>query len=219
MQIISRKVAKSQGLKKYFTGKPCKRGHVVERHVSDKSCCQCRSDKSKQWHLDNKEYHDEINRLWYWANRERHLKNNRRWREENRAKYLARIKRYREENRERVNSGIRRWQRRQWATNPEYRMERGMRDMLRRTLNEKTSRTADHLGYAAADLKIHLERQFIKGMSWDNYGEWHIDHITPVSWFIEQGETDPAVINCLSNLRPIWAKDNLSKGDRQTNLI
>lgn len=52
---------------------------------------------------------------------------------------------------------------------------------------------------------------FEPGMSWDNRGEWHIDHIKPVCIFIREGETDPAVINALSNLRPLWAEENLSR--------
>ena len=34
-----------------------------------------------------------------------------------------------------------------------------------------------------SQLKEHIEKQFVDGMSWDNWGEWHIDHIKPVSKF------------------------------------
>tara|TARA_R110001632_G_C11239674_1_gene407566 strand:+ start:241 stop:825 length:585 start_codon:yes stop_codon:yes gene_type:complete len=67
-------------------------------------------------------------------------------------------------------------------------------------------------GYTIGHLREHLQSLFVKGMSWDNKAEWHIDHIKPVSLFIEEGITDPAIINALSNLQPLWAKDNLSKG-------
>lgn len=42
--------------------------------------------------------------------------------------------------------------------------------------------------------------------------EWHVDHIIPVSELVRCGVTDPAKINALENLRPMWAKDNMSKG-------
>lgn len=48
-------------------------------------------------------------------------------------------------------------------------------------------------------------------MSWDNRGEWHIDHIVPVAVMVRDGITDPAIINALTNLQPLWAKDNLAK--------
>lgn len=89
------------------------------------------------------------------------------------------------------------------------------RDMLKRCLaltGERKSRTTERcLGYSSSDLKRHIEAQFADGMSWDNWGAWHIDHITPVAVLVRSGVTDPAEINALSNLRPLWAKDNLSK--------
>ena len=48
-------------------------------------------------------------------------------------------------------------------------------------------------------------------MSWENWGEWHIDRIIPVSKFDE--ETPPSIVNALTNLQPLWAADNLKKRD------
>ena len=59
------------------------------------------------------------------------------------------------------------------------------------------------LGYSALDLKQHIESMFTEGMSWDNHGEWHIDHIKQVVSF--NSDTAPSVVNALSNLRPLWA--------------
>ena len=95
-----------------------------------------------------------------------------------------------------------------------------MRSSLRRVLKTENSGRTEHvLGYSRYELRSHIERQFLKGMSWDNHGEWHIDHITPISVFLEQGISDPRVINCLTNLKPIWAKDNLSKNNKLEYLI
>lgn len=47
-------------------------------------------------------------------------------------------------------------------------------------------------------------------MSWNNYGEWHIDHIKPVSKF--RNNTPVRIVNALCNLQPLWAKENLIKG-------
>jgi hypothetical protein len=53
---------------------------------------------------------------------------------------------------------------------------------------------------------------FKDGMSFDNYGEWQIDHVVPVTLWLDKGITDVNIINDISNLQPLWAKDNLSKG-------
>ena len=77
------------------------------------------------------------------------------------------------------------------------------------------------LGYSAEELKIHLNMLFTTGMSWKNYGEWHIDHTKAVSLFDK--ETPPSIVNSLSNLKPMWAttrkingiiyEGNLNKGN------
>ena len=67
------------------------------------------------------------------------------------------------------------------------------------------------MGYLSGELKTHLEGMFADGMGWDNHGKWHVDHIKPVSAFLKDGITDPAIINALDNLQPLWAHENLSK--------
>lgn len=77
------------------------------------------------------------------------------------------------------------------------------------------------VGYRAEALKLHLERQFTKGMTWDNYGEWHVDHIVAASSFTYYSPQDAAFRACwaLSNLRPMWAGDNIRKRHHRTHLI
>lgn len=73
------------------------------------------------------------------------------------------------------------------------------------------------LGYSVQELMLHLEQQFVEGMTWENHGSvWHIDHIIPDSYF------EYTTRNCeefkrswaLDNLQPLFASDNLSKGNR-----
>ena len=90
------------------------------------------------------------------------------------------------------------------------------RDILRRCLKyfgiKKNQKTFEVLGYDNFKLKQRIECQFKDGMSWENYGEWHIDHKKPISKFNKN--TELRIINSLSNLQPLWAKDNLSKGNK-----
>ena len=89
-----------------------------------------------------------------------------------------------------------------------------LRDIVRRCLNggKKQNNTFKILGYDTTKLKQRIETQFKDGMNWGNYGKWHIDHKKPISKF-KKG-TSLALINSLSNLQPLWAKDNLSKGNK-----
>lgn len=70
------------------------------------------------------------------------------------------------------------------------------------------------LGYTSEMLRTRIEYQFQEGMSWDNYGDWHIDHKIPVARLLARGETRPHIINALSNLQPMWAEENMRKGAR-----
>jgi len=87
---------------------------------------------------------------------------------------------------------------------------------LKKRLIDKKNSTFNLLGFTVDDLIEHLESRFCKGMSWDNYGKWHIDHIRPDSSFNYTSAEDKEFQECwsLSNLQPLWAKDNLIKGKK-----
>lgn len=104
---------------------------------------------------------------------------------------------------------------------PQGRMESAMRNYVCKSLKTGAKggrRTFSLLGYTSTDLQEHLEAQFTQGMTWENYGrghgKWNIDHILPVSSFRYETPEDQDFIACwtLSNLRPMWAIDNIKKG-------
>lgn len=72
------------------------------------------------------------------------------------------------------------------------------------------------VGYTVDDLKKHLEKQFSKGMTWNNYGEWHVDHKNPRSIHNFKSSDDIDFKKCweLKNLQPLWKKDNLIKSNK-----
>jgi hypothetical protein len=72
------------------------------------------------------------------------------------------------------------------------------------------------VNYTVHDLRAHMESLFTGGMSWGNMGEWHIDHIIPVSFFIFDKPEDQEFQYCwsLDNLQPLWGKQNMSKSDK-----
>lgn len=84
---------------------------------------------------------------------------------------------------------------------------------LRRNKAKKMRQSKLITGWTIPELMTHLEVLFEDGMSFANYGDWHIDHIIPVSAVKFTDENDPIfrMIWALPNLAPLWAKDNLSK--------
>lgn len=109
--------------------------------------------------------------------------------------------------------------------NPEHvlkkRIKARVRSMLTRGVSAREFENA--IGYTRSDLVRHIERQFTAGMSWSRLmcGEIHIDHIIPASLFRIAALGDEAFRACwaLSNLRPLWARDNLAKQARVLTLL
>lgn len=78
--------------------------------------------------------------------------------------------------------------------------------------NQKVGSAVEDLGCSIKELKIYLENKFLAGMTWNNWGSWHIDHIKPLSKFnLSDRKQYLEAINFI-NLQPLWAIDNLKKG-------
>lgn len=108
-------------------------------------------------------------------------------------------------------------------TVPKANLDHRMSTMFNLALKGKKAgrRWESLVDYSIADLIRHIERQFLKGMSWSNMGEWHVDHVLPKSMFKYDDENSEEFKACwsLTNLRPLWSKDNLEKHARRTHLI
>ena len=76
----------------------------------------------------------------------------------------------------------------------------------------RASKTKQLLGCSVDDLREHLEKKFTRGMHWGNYGAWHIDHIRPCASFDLTDPEQQKVCFHFSNLQPLWAAENVSKG-------
>ena len=87
---------------------------------------------------------------------------------------------------------------------------------FRRIKQSKSTNTQQLLGCSWVEAKLHIESLFTDGMTWENHGTWHIDHIKPVCSFTEN---ELHLMNHITNLRPLWAKDNLCRPDDGSDLI
>jgi hypothetical protein len=87
-------------------------------------------------------------------------------------------------------------------------------EIVKKLQDFKKNKTFDIVGCAPNYLREHIEKQFLEGMNWENYGfyGWHIDHIIPLSSAIT--EEDIYKLCHYTNLQPLWAKDNLTKNNK-----
>jgi hypothetical protein len=155
--------------------------------------------KQAEWFRKNRIRVDAIKRAWYEANKDRCVV-------KDRDAYNARRRQAR-------------------GSDPVQRLHNNISRSVRASLSSgKGGKTwCSIVGYDAKALKMHLERQFLKGMTWANYGEvWEVDHILPLKHFGKTfPEPDEAFIAAwaLSNLRPLWAEANKRKNAKREFLI
>lgn len=98
--------------------------------------------------------------------------------------------------------------------NKKYSLARNLRMRVYAAIKHgyKSAPTMELLGCTLDELKVHLASQFTEGMSWNNYGLWHIDHIRPCASFDLTQPDQQRVCFHYTNLQPLWAKDNSIKG-------
>ena len=147
----------------------------------------------------------------YKKNPEKIKENKRKWRKEN-PEYS---KKYREENSAALKKTRNARDTRRRRTDPLFKLKCNIRQSIRAAFKNidsaKSETTLEILGCGTYEkFKEHMQSQFSPGMTWDNYGKWHSDHIVPLA----TAKTDKQIkkLNHYTNLQPLWAKDNLSKG-------
>lgn len=240
----SKKDALAAGLKHFFTGRACQKGHVAIRIASSGACSICARESAykrslmpevKAMNKANKQKTEYKKKQRAYAKAKcsysatpqqidvSHIEC-----KKERAKVYARL--YYHANKERILFLVKQGDRaetrknyvRLWAAEhrktKEGKISSFMRKSIFRCLFNKKDRSERIIGYKKELLVSHIEGQFSPGMTWENHGEWHIDHIKPINAFILEGVYCPKKINALDNLRPLWAKENLSKGSKYESI-
>ena len=162
------------------------------------SCKECRYSKTNEWARNN-----------YQNNKEEILEKHSDWRRKN---WDAVAK-------QRKESGYNKRSRNKWYHNKakhniNHVLKERLRSRMRNTITKgyKSAASIKLLGCDIDHFKQHLENKFTEGMAWDNYGEWHIDHIIPCDSFdLTIAENQEKCFN-YTNTQPLWARDNIIKG-------
>lgn len=129
------------------------------------------------------------------------------------AAQVERKRAWRSKNQEHHRQVSRAHDRLQMATNPQRRIAKNLRHRLRKAMLGETrgiSAVRD-LGMSIDDFRAYIAAKFTDGMSWGNYGEWHLDHINPLASFDLTDEAQARAAFHYSNYQPLWARDNQRK--------
>lgn len=181
-------------------------------------CKSCVNSHNKAYRDSNPDWLKENRKTNYLKNRESILEQKAKYQKSHRLEKSVYDKEYRELNKDKIRKYKADWEKAN-KDNPTYKIKRNLRRRLNHSLNGslKAENTFALLGCTIEEFKLHLESQFLEGMSWSNYGRdgWHIDHIIPCFTFDLSVEEEQRKCFHYTNQRPLWAKDNLSR-PRQT---
>lgn len=163
-------------------------------------CKQCKSLVTKLYREKNKEKLNEYNKNYRKLKEEGHVFDN---------SILSD-----EERRIRHNKRCRVYTKNRLENDALFKLKVNIRSSIARsfTLYKKSKKYEEILGITYEEFKSYIEDLFLDGMSWNNYGEWHLDHKTPLSW--ANTEEEVYELNHYTNFQPLWAIDNLTKGNR-----
>lgn len=192
-------------------------------------------DYMKIWCAENPDKVKANKKRTYQNNKEKDIARSKSWREKNKEYKSLKDKEYQAKNKEKISENKRRYylskQKELISKNTLYTRNRRKTDPLYKTIGtlrcrtriiftekglKKRSKTSVMLGVSFDKVKEHLEKQFKEGMTWENHGRygWHIDHIIPLSF----AKNEEELINLChyTNLQPLWAIDNIRKGNKIT---
>lgn len=169
-----------------------------QKEIHEYNMRQSTKEKKQKWAREHKEYLQEKSKQDYHKNKERIIQ----WRKQNQVHLREWKKNYEKIRRE---------------SDPLYRIKGDIRNHISQCINYrnhfgmiKNIPTETILGCSFDFFKEYIENQFEQGMTWGNHGEWHLDHIKPLS--VAQTEEEIYELCHYTNYQPLWAKDNLSKG-------
>ena len=194
-----------------------------EQNVLNK---QKRTEYNKQYWQQTKEKQYEKSKKWRQENIEKVKENMNRWLENNKEYKKQKDKEYREANKEAYRENQRKWVRENYARMKEengtefiqHKLKSNIGRRIREILGQqKSERCQDYVGCSLKELKQHIESTFVYGMTWENYGQWHIDHKIPCAAFDMSDNEEIKACFYYKNLQALWARDNIIKKDMFNN--
>jgi hypothetical protein len=175
------------------------------------------AERTRKYRENNPEKVKEQQKDYYWKNKEQRLENRNKWFQNNKDRVNKTYMTWLNNNRDNVNKVRRENHYKRYQTDILYKLKINIRNRVKLFLQSKNfnidvNRTYDIVGCSPEELRNYIELKFVNEMSWENYGDWHIDHITPISFANNEG--DVYKLSHYTNLQPLWKEDNLKKGNK-----
>lgn len=175
-------------------------------------CKICSNSNNKQYRDKNIENVKNSRKVYYQKNIIKMRKSKKDYYNTHKSEKSFYDKVYRKINSEKITNYKKQWELLH-KDEPLFKIKKNLRRRVHHALsgNRKMNKTFNLIGCTPEDFKIYIENQFIENMNWDNYGEWHIDHIIPCYRFNLLLEEEQYKCFHYTNQRPLWAIDNLSR--------
>ena len=174
------------------------------------------AEQKKKYYEKHKEEINQKCREYYEENKEELCQKGKEYRENNPEKIKEYQAEYKEANREELSKKNMDYKRKRLAEDPLFKLIDGLRSRIllaiKSQAGEKAAKSMELLGCSVQHVRDHLESQFTEGMTWENRGEWHIDHIRPCASFDLTDPEEQKKCFHWTNLQPLWALDNIRKG-------
>ncbi len=203
---MDRKRCSRCGVEKPLTAFSPARGHSDGHHSH---CRACRAEYERKYKLANP---GKVKARQHKADARRQATDP----EKVRARHRASAARRRAADPEKVRAYHRQRKAERCKHDPQYRLACLLRVRPSKAIKngQKAGSAVRDLGCSIEELRVRLEAQFQPGMTWDNWGRhgWHIDHIKPLASFDLTNREQFLEVCHYTNLQPLWATDNLSKG-------
>lgn len=206
-----------EGMKKCSsckTTKPATNNYFsINKRTKDGFSYRCKQCRIEAEYWDNLEEVKSKRKKYYNNNKDKVSETNRRYKENNPEWYQNYNKSYYKENQDKIKETVKKNHYRRVKEDVGYRLLQRCRKRLYEAVkgNIKSKRTMELIGCSVEHLMKHLESQFQNGMTWENYGEWHVDHIKPCALYDFSDEKQQKECFNYKNLQPLWAKENLRK--------
>lgn len=195
------------------------------------TCKECSKEYMKEYCQNNREKINKHKKEYWQNNREQRHKYAKEYRQNNKKKIKEHDKEYRNKNKvkrfeynklyyqnnhEKVIECCRIYSLNRRHNDIEYKLKWNLRIRLRSAIknNSKSGSAVRDLGCTIPEVRQYIEKQFKEGMTWDNwsFNGWHIDHIIPLDYFDLTNREQLLKAVHYTNLQPMWAEENLSKG-------
>ncbi len=161
-------------------------------------------------------YQKQYRKMYYPKNKKQISKRMKKYRLLNRKKILEYNKKYYRKNKSKILRYNRKYTKNRMKKDINFKLRKYLRSRIWKAIknNFNTLSTVNLIGWSLNHLRKHFEKQFTSGMSWSNYGKWHIDHIKPCASFDLSKPSEQKKCFNYTNLQPLWARENWRKNDK-----